>query len=58
VNSKDRYITTHYTCHAWMIKTGKLILCTENEILLLNDNGEYLSQVQIPTYHNPQTGSQ
>lgn len=58
VNSKerDRNITTSYTCHAWMIKTGKLILCTENEILLLNDNGEYNCQIHIPTFVNPQTG--
>lgn len=47
VNSKDRNISTHYSCHTWMMDTGRLVLCTENgEILILDSNGEYKAFAQ------------
>ena len=39
-----------------MIDTGRVILCTETEILHLEDRGEFINSIPIPTYHNPQTG--
>ena len=32
-----------------MIDTGRIILCTETEILHLDSNGEYINSVPIPT---------
>ena len=52
VNSKDKKISTAYTCHAWMIDTGRIILCTETEILHLDSNGEYINSVPLPTMYN------
>lgn len=44
VNNKDRQLTTNYSCHSWMLDSGRLVLCTENgEIMLLENSGEYLT---------------
>lgn len=46
LNNKDRMITSHYSCHAWMQDTGRLIVCTENgEIMLCETSGEFMSFV-------------
>ena len=46
VNSKDRSLTTAYSCHTWMQDTGRLVLCTDNgEIMLLDTTGEYMAFV-------------
>lgn len=47
VNSKDRNLSTSYSCHTWMLDTGKLVLGTENgEIMILETTGEYKAYVQ------------
>lgn len=44
VNNKDRQLSTAYSCHTWMLDTGRLLLCTENgEIMLLENSGEYFA---------------
>ena len=43
INNKDTDITTRYSCHTWM-HDGRLIVCTElGEIIILEDDGEYVA---------------
>lgn len=46
INKKDADITTRYSCHTWM-HDGRLIVCTEvGEIIVLEDDGEYVAFLQ------------
>ena len=50
VNNKDREISSSYSCHSWMLDTGRLLVCTENgEIMLLENTGEFLAYIN----HSP-----
>ena len=43
INSKDRDISTKYSCHCWM-PDGRLIVCTEiGEVIILEDDGAFVA---------------
>lgn len=46
INSKDVQLSSNYSCHTWMLDTGRLLICTENgEIILLENSGEFFNFV-------------